>query len=188
MNRIIALLILCTASISSMGQFKHPLPTVDNEINFNDVVTVDSVRKDELYARTKLWFADAFKSSKDVIQLDDRENGIVLGKGAIQRREGGLSNVVKTWRFTVKIQIKDGKYKANIYNIDYTFEMPGNNIGAGPSNIDLNSYFNDSRIYKKDGSLKDVALKFANETNDIFNTLLSSIKKSLSKKIEKDEF
>ena len=188
MKQLITIVTLLTVHIYSIGQSRHPLPTVDNKITYTEVVTVDSVKKDELYAKTKLWFADVFKSSKDVIQLDDKENGIVLGKGNIQKRESGLQPVIKTWRFTVKIQLKDGKYKADIYDIDYTFEMPGNNIGAKPTDINLDSYFLDQRIYKKDGTLKDVALKFANETNDNFNSLLASIKKSLTEKIKKDDF
>lgn len=45
-------------------------------ISFSEVITVDSsLKKNELYSRLKTWFAEAFKSSQDVIQLDDRESG-----------------------------------------------------------------------------------------------------------------
>jgi hypothetical protein len=188
MKRLIIIVILYTIPIYLNGQTRLPLPIVDNKIIFTEVVIVDSIQKDQLYSRTKLWFADNFKSTKDVIQLDDKENGIVLGKGNILKRESGIQPVIKTWKFSVKVQIKDNKYKVDIYDIDYTYEMPGNNIGAKPSEINLDTYFFDQRIYKKDGGLKDVVLKFANETNDNFNFILSSIKKSLSENIKKDEF
>ena len=182
------LTVLTTLSLSFGQTENSPVPIVDNKVNYTETVTVDSSsKKDVLFGKAKLWFANSFKSSNDVIQLDDKDNGIVLGKGIIIKNEmTGLQSVKKTWRFTVKIQVKDGKYKAEIYDIDYTFEMPGNNIGAGPSNVNLDEYFNNQKIYKKDGTLKSNAEKFANETNENFKSLLASIKKTMTEKLNSD--
>jgi hypothetical protein len=97
---------LAIVPAASWGQSASTLPTVDDKINFSAVVPVEGATKDELYARTKLWFANAFTSANDVIQLDDPERGIVLGKGSVERAEGGAyprgePSVVKTWRFTI---------------------------------------------------------------------------------------
>jgi hypothetical protein len=36
------------------GQSKHPLPKIDDQINFSEVVTIDGMIQDELYMRSKL--------------------------------------------------------------------------------------------------------------------------------------
>lgn len=189
MKKITTTLLMVLTTITFIfGQTqKSPVPIVDNKVNYTETVTVDSIKKDVLYGKAKLWFANAFKSANDVVQLDDKDNGIILGKGTIIKNEmTGLQSVKKTWKFTIKIQVKDGKYKAEIYDIDYIFEMPGNNIGAGASNINLDEYFNNPKIFKKDGTLKGNAEKFANETNENFNSLLTSIKKAMTETLKSD--
>lgn len=86
----------------------------------------------------------------------------------------------------MKIQVKDGKYKAEIYDIDYTFEMPGNNINASPVIVNLDQYFDDSKNYKDDGTPRNKTAKFGSEANDNFNALLASIKKIMTEKLKSD--
>ena len=56
-------------------------PNKDGKINYSEVVNVDSVKKEELYNRAKHWLVETFNSAKDVIQIDDKENGEIVGKG-----------------------------------------------------------------------------------------------------------
>ena len=182
----LALICLFVAKSYAQGQ-QPPVPYIDGKVKYSEVVSIDGNTAGQLYGKAKLWFAAAFKSAQDVIQLDDKENGNLLGKGIIvQDQVNGLTNIRKTWRFTVKIQVKDGRYRAEVYDITYTFEMPGNNIGAGPSHINVDEYFVNPRIYSKKGTLKDAAATFAEETNGHMNGILASIKKSLGEKMDSD--
>ena len=197
MKSLLTILLFLAASGVSLAQPMHSLPTVDNRINFSEVVPVDGASKDELYSRTKLWFADAFKSSSDVLQLDDKSGGILLGKGIIKQEAGGNNGfaarptVVKTWRFTIKIQLKDGRYKVDIYDIDYSFEQPEHSHlpGMRPSTHNLDTLFSDRKMYNKDGTLKKGApTNIANWTNGIFTDLLASIRSALDQAIVVDDF
>jgi len=164
-----------------------PVPYIDGKVKYSEVIQVEGSSPAQLYGKAKLWFATAFRSAQDVIQLDDRENGNILGKGVILKDEQrGLTQIRKTWYFTVKVQVKDGRYRAEIYDITYTFEMPGNNIGAGVSKINLDEYFQNPKIYEKNGSLKDAAATFASETNDYMNGLLTDLKKSMTEQLDSD--
>jgi len=164
-----------------------PVPYVDGKVKYSEVIQVEGSKAGLLYGKAKLWFASAFRSAQDVIQLDDRENGNILGKGLIMKEEkSGLTQIRKTWYFTVKVQVKDGRYRAEIYDVTYTFEMPGNNIGAGVSKINLDEYFQNPMIYTKNGRLKDVAATFANETNDYMKGLLAELKKTMTQQLESD--
>lgn len=76
-------------------------------IEFTGLVKVDSsLTQQVLYAKAREWFANSFKSAKDVIQMDDKVAGIIVGKGNFsERKSGGIIH------FTLKVQVKDGRYK-----------------------------------------------------------------------------
>lgn len=66
----------------SVRQLIDELPKDENgNLNYNEVVQVDTIKKDELYLRSKQFFVDVFKSANDVIQMDDKDAGVVVGKG-----------------------------------------------------------------------------------------------------------
>jgi len=71
-------------------------------IYYTNVVEVQDASKKELQTRGKLWFAEAFRDSKEVIQVEDENQ--IIGKGLIQ----DPSVII---RFTVKLFFKEGRYK-----------------------------------------------------------------------------
>src|SRR5258708_31294843 len=80
----ISVLIFLGLTTKSFGQRETPKLPIDSETNkimYTEVVKVDSsVTKDILYSKAREWFAIAFKSSNVVIQLEDKENGKIIGK------------------------------------------------------------------------------------------------------------
>jgi hypothetical protein len=81
---------------------------------------VDSVAKskDELYTSSKMFIAQTWKSAKDVIQMDDKEGGVIIIKGkSIQERVFQLNNHVWVYSYTITIQIKDGKYRISASDV-----------------------------------------------------------------------
>jgi hypothetical protein len=81
---------------------------------------VDSLSgtKDDLYVKAHEWLAKTFVSANDVIQMQDKDAGKLIGKGAlsIQTDNGVLMGGVKTSyvRYTLSITVKTGKYKCVI--------------------------------------------------------------------------
>lgn len=181
------ILLFCVCAVNAYTQELKPVvPFVDKKVEYSKVVETNNT-KDALYGKAKLWFANTFNSSKEVIQIDDKENGVILGKGKIVDNDMAyMSKTKKTWDFTVKIQVKDNKYKAVIYDIDYTFELPGNNIGAGATTVNLNNYFNDTQNYNSDGTLRKKGLKFGENANSVFEGMLESINKAMNEEINSD--
>lgn len=98
-------------SISSCATSKQRLPALDNgkvgiqkTVSFSDSVTIS-----ELMSRARLYFAEKYKSAKDVIQLDDINSGILVGKAF---SKSGFKT-----HFTVKIECKPGRYRYTIYDV-----------------------------------------------------------------------
>ena len=102
----------------------------EGNIFFEEVVKVDSnLTKQELYVNAKEWFAKTFVSAQDVIQMDDKEVGRIIGKGNMEYNSTIYygSNGTKGWiRYTVTIQVKDGRYKYEISN----FVHEGNSLNS----------------------------------------------------------
>jgi hypothetical protein len=89
-----------------------PLNPETRLIEFTELVTVDSSLTQEiLHYKAKEWFAQSFRSANDVIQMDDKDAGIIIGKGLFSTRY-----TVGDIHFTMKVQVKDGRYKYWISN------------------------------------------------------------------------
>ena len=92
-----------------------PFDPATGRMLYTDVVQVPGASQAELYARAKLWFADTFKSAKDVVQAEDKETGIIQGTAfqGIAVVVMGTYSPQKLW-YTVKIALKEGRYKYDI--------------------------------------------------------------------------
>ncbi|HEY8688444.1 MAG TPA: DUF4468 domain-containing protein [Chitinophagaceae bacterium] len=102
-------------------------PEENKEVLYTGVVNVDSnLKKDELYVRARAWFVNEYKSAKDVIQMEDKQAGEIIGKGlisAIYTEGRGLLAIqwkITIWH-TVSVFVKDGKYKYEIKDINGSY-------------------------------------------------------------------
>lgn len=69
-----------TANLFSQENI-FPIDSITGEIIYSGIVEVDSINSQELYVRTHAWFTHSFGSAQNVIQLDDKETGKIIGKG-----------------------------------------------------------------------------------------------------------
>jgi hypothetical protein len=89
------------------------------QTNFNWSKT-DSVQKTkaQIYSDTKMFIAETWKSSKDVIQNDDKDGGMILVKGiSIQHSSFQLNDHIYTYAYSVKFLFKENRYKIIIENV-----------------------------------------------------------------------
>ena len=104
------------------AQDKVSLPlSVDSTIIYQGVVMVDSTYKqNQLYSQAKEWFANTFKSAKEVIESDDELNGRLIGKFTDQGEQTiiGGNAIPQICEVTVEIDVKNGKYRYRFYNFN----------------------------------------------------------------------
>jgi|SRR6185312_6067628 len=99
---------------------KDAIPkNADGNYEYTEVVNVDSASAEKLYSNAKLFIVDAFKSGKDVTQLNDDISKTVAGTGAIQIYLKGLTSGTQYVSFKLNIQCKDGRYKYDFSNFQY---------------------------------------------------------------------
>lgn len=109
-----------------------PVNKETKRFEFTEVVTVDSASKLDLYLRAKEWLAQYYNSSKDVIQVDEKEQGMIYGRGAFQIyiQQLGAVNFGHV-NYDIKIDVKDGRYKYRITNFVHDNTYAKNGIACG---------------------------------------------------------
>lgn len=81
---ILFIVLLISTGINAQDKLLGILPLREGKVAYFENVKIQGVSKDEIYKRVKLWFIDTYSSGKDVIQLDDKESGELIGKGCFR--------------------------------------------------------------------------------------------------------
>jgi len=108
--KLMTFIVIMFVSLSSKGQ---------EVLTFTDVVKIDSISKNELYNRAKLWFATTFNSLKDVLQIEDKDAGQLVGNSLFKYTPtvfNANARIVGNIKLTIKIFVKDGRYKYEFTN------------------------------------------------------------------------
>lgn len=124
--KAIFLILLMSVSVGAFSQ--EPL-------TFSEAIEVSGINKDELFIRGREWFNENFKSSKDVLQIADKESGELVGRGAMEvnylykywipvgfKKVPKERNILTDVSFQMNIWVKDGKFKYEMTNL----LIPGN--------------------------------------------------------------
>lgn len=99
------------------------------------VIEMPGLSKDQIYAATKIWIAETFRSAKAVTQDDDKEAGRIIGNGRINYPCGGsacLGLAVWTLDFTLRVDVKDEKMRIIFTNMSVGIPSPGGISGPAP--------------------------------------------------------
>ena len=95
-------------------------------LEFSEVVKVDSVSKDDIYSRARAYIATIYNDSKSVIQMDDRQAGIIIGKAIFRTHYKGLT--IGAYNgfvdYNLKIEIKEGRFRFTMSSFVHTVINP----------------------------------------------------------------
>lgn len=105
MKRVILIMVSVFALISGCASTK-PMSTSETQIQ--KIVDVKGASKNQLFDKSRMWYASTFKSANAVIQYENKENGTIMGNGNI------TANGV--WRLMISIttEVKDEKARITI--------------------------------------------------------------------------
>jgi len=127
-------------------------------IEERQVQTVHEVNmsKDKIFDKILEWMAVTFTDSKAVIEIKDKENGKIVGKGVGDYIDPNVPWSPRKFGYTIIIDIKDKKYRATYNNFfdvisDYyllQFEYETNSAKENIVRLDesLKSYLSKSII------------------------------------------
>lgn len=165
MKQLICILFAAMISVNALAQEK---------LTFSEVIPVENLNKADIYAALRGWVATSYNSAQDVIQMDDKDAGIIICSALFEYSYGKMQykayeGVIK---YTLKLQIKDGRFKAEVGNIIHQNNR-GNaekcNLGA----ITTAETYTDKGLQKKfDNNVwNDIKMKSEEYAKNIFNRL-----------------
>lgn len=176
---------LNTYAQDSVYQFKKvTIDTTSGFVVFDAIIKLDSVGKEEIYNRIKIWLTEAFKSSKDVIQIDDKTSGRIICKGNSDIIiPMVIMDVPINCRFTLSILIKDFKYRVRFERI--TYQGYPDSYSMNPPINTAEDLITDKAIEEGRGKIK---MKYRTATIDLLNTLLTKMQQSTRTKSVSDDW
>jgi hypothetical protein len=112
-------LMMATSALFGFGQQSKFTLDKDSLIEYQAVVHLQdsTVKKDKLFTMAKLWFANNFVSSKNVLQIEDLNEGRLIGSCSEVLFPGYQLSLPTYLAYTLEFIVKDGRYKYKIYNV-----------------------------------------------------------------------
>jgi Domain of unknown function (DUF4468) with TBP-like fold len=162
MKKIIQISMLLLLSLIGKAQTdselpENGLPEKEGKIFIEQVVTSkdSTIKRERLFSVAKDWVSRTFKSSKSVIDYEDKGEGKLICKGITNQSFrgilGGRDEI--TLNFTLDFTFKDGKYRIQIYNllpIETNFAFDGSrNKFSGDVKIDIDTFNNEYNAKKE---------------------------------------
>jgi hypothetical protein len=98
------------------------IPVLAQEpITFFKVIQTDSVGKEALFAVINEWFASTYNSANDVIQMNDKQAGTIIGRGSVDYYcQDVFSRCYDGYlEYTIKAFVKDNRYKVELTNFTH---------------------------------------------------------------------
>lgn len=134
--------------------------------------------KNSIYIAVKNYFTRAYNSANDVLQTDDKESGVIIGKGYYKhmylgRTLGVVSTYLNAYHI-LRIDIKDGRLRA-ICSIDQVEVYNGQNHHLKDVNVFNYAPFTDKRYFDK-GRQMEAFLSIVDRMTQSINMLEESIK------------
>jgi hypothetical protein len=153
------------------------LPLNDGKIRYTDVVQAPGKTKAELFQNSKVWFANTFRSAKDVINFEDEGAGIVSGSGNTSIYIKSLGQTVeRTVYFSIKIEVKDERYRYTIDQIEFST--------TGLARTPIEVEFSRDYMFNNKGKPRQVSWDWYAEFEPEIIGLETKLKTEISKKAE----
>jgi len=191
MKKLSFLFVITITSLVSSAQSKNyipELPVKDGAIFYEEIVSLGTTAKKEvLYFRARKWFANYYKKATQVLQMDDKDQGKLIGKGGYSYSFiSGLLAYHIDLKYTLNLTVKDGKYRYQIYDFHSTDTVNSVFASSGDKpyvyDQDLSTeYLNDGKSSSKK-YLSKLFTQFALE----INTTISSLKAAMIGKANSD--
>lgn len=150
------------------------------KLTFSQVILAEKLDKASLYATLREWVATTYIDSKEVIQMDDKDAGIIICLG-VEKFKTPRGLVYQAFdgiiKYTLKLQAKDGRCKVELSNLihdNYPNKSQSYNLGL----------ITDAEIFKEKGAEKKFYNNGWNDVKEASKMFYETVLFSLKKKIE----
>jgi hypothetical protein len=163
--------------------------SAQDALTFEKIIQTDSISKEKLFVAFNDWVASEYNSANDVIQMSDKDAGVIIGNGSMKYSYGKFTYVCYDGhiKYTIKVYLKDNKYKVILTNFRH-FINAGNGAQCKLgliTNADVYATKGFSKKYhnKVWNSIKSTTEIYANK---IFSSLEDKTKNMSNKSTDQD--
>ena len=125
---------------------------------FEKIIRADSIDKNVLFVAINEWFTINYNSSKDVIQMADKEQGVIIGKGNFKfihtPSKFSLTGYGGVIHYTLKCYVKDNRYKVIVQDFNHE-DVSVNYYNGTPMEAMDFGLLTDVKLYREKGFKKD---------------------------------
>jgi hypothetical protein len=145
------ILIFIFGTLSYSQSAKEMLAEIDGKWQLDDnqnvtilkIVEVPELKKEEIFSRALNYFTYNYVSGKSVIQTQDKENGLIVGKGVYDNVHVGMSifaTYVDAWH-VLRVDVKDGRARLIISLTEYEKETMDGNVQVSYSTVKVSQEY-----------------------------------------------
>ena len=168
---------LSTSTLFTFGQ-TLPIDSARQQVDWTEVVQAGEVSANELYNRGRMYFVNNYKSAKDVLQLEDRESGRLVGRAFTDIGWSlGITYFRTRMYYTISISCREGRYKYQITDIEYSSyaeaQLPSTK--SWPNQW----YIPEALMVKPNGKPKKIAVNYYNHTYEAIKRTANALKASM---------
>jgi hypothetical protein len=160
------------------------LPKEDGKIIYQKVLDLKGVQAKEIFKRANFWFIDSFKIPNDVINYNNPEEGIIIGKGNlnltwVNEKAVLVTPITVLLSFSVKLEVKEEKLRYSIFDLAIS-DLTLRNFRA------IETEFTQEKMYSKKGKPDKYSWDWYYIYEDAVRSLENSIEKGVNKSESKD--
>ncbi|MGB1050834.1 MAG: DUF4468 domain-containing protein [Chitinophagales bacterium] len=159
-------------------------------LTYEEVIQVESMSKEELFNRAKFWFVASYNSYNDVLQLEDKENGVIIGKANIKYEPSFLSGSGTTRgvvSYMIKVSTKEGRYKYEITDFFHDPYDKSNTISRYSVGMITNDEENPNPKAMAKGWSNKVWKDIKSQIESEMSLLIISLTSEMNKPVESEE-
>lgn len=151
MKKILLLVIMfCNFLVFSQSK-KEMLAEMDGKYNVDDnknvtitkIIEIEGVKKEDIYLRVLSFFTYNYGNGESVIQIQDKEKGLIIGKGVYDNVHVGISLVSTEIDLShiIRVDVKEGKARIFITLSEYNSKTSGYNTPPSYSTIKVSDSY-----------------------------------------------
>lgn len=111
---ILAAFLLAAAQLSAQYETNAPIDKKTGLVTYSRIVSVENVSACDLYSRAQSWFATYYVSAQDVLQQQDAERALLVGRSFFE-----IVNNGGRMFYTVTVRCKDGRVRIDISHLHH---------------------------------------------------------------------
>lgn len=149
----------------------------NGNVTITKVIDLPGLKKDEIYVRALSYFTYNYTSGKSVIQVQEKENGLIIGKGLYENVHVGVGLIVtevSAWH-VIRIDVKDEKIRIIVTLTQYDKKISG---GSTPPSYSTTNIKDEFPINPKGYQETVMTKAFYKSTKKVFATI-DAIEKSI---------